>query len=484
MKANIKALIVLFIALVLNACESFIEGFEQDPNNPSDAPAEKMIEGIMLADMFVHTGDLNRLVGMWMHYFTGMDRQYVTLDNWAGSVAADFDNAWGIFYGGVIAQSRIVQDKCTVSNNIRLRGVAKILEAHALGTVTQLWGDVPNTQANKPNEYPNPAYDGQLTIYAYLQELLDEAITDLTGPGSIPNDLFLGGNAVRWSKFAHSLKARYYLHTEDWINAKNQANLGILNVSEEVWAPYGDVFGQNFNPYYDFLVYNRPGYMGADNAHCAELLDPYNLSGSGKYRGNAKTNEEARFNWMYLPYFEIYTLGYEPNYLNDFDWGYVDGKFGKRFPIFTAGETLLIIAESEIRLNNTNSAISAYNNYRAYLRGGGGGFHEYVTQLGYGFRYDDYVLADFEPGGMVNHGQPTAADAILYEIIEERYVALCGELEAFNDWRRTNNLINIPIKGSNPTYPRRLLYPQVEVNSNTSVPQPLPDFYTPTPVHQ
>lgn len=485
MRHNIwKFIIVTFVALSLNACESFIEGFEQDPNNPADAPPEKMIEGIMVADMFVHSGDLNRLVGMWMHYFTGMDRQYVTLDNWAGSVSADFDNAWGIFYGGVIAQARIVQEKATDVNNIRLRGVAKVLEAHALGTVTQLWGDVPNTQANNVTQYPNPAYDGQLSVYTYLQNLLSEAITDLSGPGTIPSDIFFGGSASAWTRFARSLKARYYLHTKEWANAITQANSGILTVDQELWAPFGGTFGQDFNPYYDFLVYNRPGYMGADNAYCAELLDPYDLSGSGRYRGNAKTNEEARFNWMYLPYYEIYTQGYEPNYLNDFDWGEPNGKFGKQFPLFTAGETLLIIAESYIRQGDVLNAITAYNNYRSYLRNGGGGFHEYAVVYGLGVQYDDYVLADFAPGGMVNHGQPTAADAILYEIIEERYVAFCGELEAFSDWRRTDNLLGIPIKGGNPSFPERLLYPQVEINSNTSVPRPIPDFYVPTAVNQ
>jgi hypothetical protein len=273
------------------------------------------------------------------------------------------------------------------------------------------------------------------------------------------------------------------VHTSDFASAEAEAALGITTVAEELWAPFGETFGASFNPYYDFMVYNRSGYMGADEAHGAELLDPYDLSGSGLSRSNAKTNEEARFNWNYLPYYEIYASGYEPNYLNDFDWGEPNGKFGKEFPMFTAGESLLIMAEARIRANDAPGAIAAYNTYRDYLVNGGGGFHDIADVYNYAFQYDPYVLADFEAGGMVNHGQATAADAILFEIMEERYVSMVGELEAFADWRRSDNLIGAPIKFGT-SIPERLLYPQVEINTNKSTPNPLPDFSTPTPVNQ
>jgi starch-binding outer membrane protein, SusD/RagB family len=500
MKNLLKYLLMMLLTWNLSSCESFIEGFERDPNNPDDAPSNKMIQGIMVADMFVHAGDLNRLTGMWMHHFTGMDRQYVAIDNWSGSQAADYDNTWGNFYSGVIAQARIAQDKATVENKIKIRGVAKVLEAHALGTVTALWGDVPNTEANNIKEFPNPSYDGQLSVYTYLQTLLTSAIADLGGAGSIPavEDIFYGGVASNWIKLAHSLKARYFLHTGAYVSAETEAALGITDVEDELWAPFGDTFGANFNPYYDFMVYNRAGYMGADLAHAAELLDPDDNSGSGKYRGNDKTNEEARFNYTYLPYFEYYSSGYEPNYLNDFDWGAPNGKFGKEFPLLTAGESLLIIAEARIRQGDASGAISAYNNYRAYLRDGGNfrRFVEGVEECGGNtgapdycyfplltIKYDDYELADFETDGMVRHGRSSTTDAILYEILEERYVYFVGELEGFNDWRRTNNLIGVPIK-TGSQIPERLLYPQVEVNSNKNIPTPIPGFFVPTAVNQ
>ena len=60
-------------------------------------------------------------------------------------------------------------------------------------------------------------------------------------------------------------------------------------------------------------------------------------------------------------------------------------------------------------------------------------------------------------------------------------MSLNGQLEVWNDLRRTKNLIGVPIKaGANATtIPQRLPYPQSEINSNDNVPSN-EDIYTPT----
>src|SRR5207244_13484822 len=60
--------------------------------------------------------------------------------------------------------------------------------------------------------------DTRFTILAAIQTLLDDAIVDLhsgagTGPGT--SDLALSGDTAKWSRVAHTLKARYYMHTAE-----------------------------------------------------------------------------------------------------------------------------------------------------------------------------------------------------------------------------------------------------------------------------
>jgi len=73
-------------------------------------------------------------------------------------------------------------------------------------------------------------------------------------------------------------------------------------------------------------------------------------------------------------------------------------------------------------------------------------------------------------------------DVLLKEILLEKYKALYGTIEAFNDMRRTHNLIGIPLK-SGTQYPERFLYPQEEINSNTSTPSGK-TLFTKTEVNQ
>lgn len=81
----------------------------------------------------------------------------------------------------------------------------------------------------------------------------------------------------------------------------------------------------------------------------------------------------------------------------------------------------------------------------------------------------------------------TADQALLREILEERYVNFVGQIEGFNDMRRTQNetLVRVPVAPNNGTQlPQRFLYPQSEIDRNTSVPSPIPGLYVRTPANQ
>lgn len=81
----------------------------------------------------------------------------------------------------------------------------------------------------------------------------------------------------------------------------------------------------------------------------------------------------------------------------------------------------------------------------------------------------------------------TADQALLREILEERYVSFFGQIEGFNDMRRTQNetLVRVPIlPNTGSQLPQRFLYPQSEIDRNTSTPSPIPGLSVRTPVNQ
>jgi len=75
----------------------------------------------------------------------------------------------------------------------------------------------------------------------------------------------------------------------------------------------------------------------------------------------------------------------------------------------------------------------------------------------------------------------------LREILEERYVSFFGQIEGFNDMRRTQTetLVRVPVAPNAGTeLPQRFLYPQSEIDRNASTPSPIPGLFARTPANQ
>ncbi|MBY0425569.1 MAG: SusD/RagB family nutrient-binding outer membrane lipoprotein, partial [Cytophagales bacterium] len=108
-------------------------------------------------------------------------------------------------------------ERAEKEKKVYYRGIAKILMAASLGLTSSIYGDIPYSQAFQPEKYVFPVFDSQDQIYTQIQQLLDDAITDLTSanggkrPGA--DDIMFNGDLGRWVKTAYGLKARYYLHT-------------------------------------------------------------------------------------------------------------------------------------------------------------------------------------------------------------------------------------------------------------------------------
>jgi hypothetical protein len=430
---------------------------------------------------------------MWTSQFTGTDRQYVTLNNYT-STAPDYDNAWGNIYAGALKAFRIAQEKANVVNNKRALALAQILEAHTMVTTAAVFGDIPYSQANDLVDFPNPAFDKQLDVYNATLSLLNTALANIDAAAAgtaYDGDFFFSGTAGDddiWRAVANTVKAKIYLHLGQYQNAMDAAGKGILDASMDVVAPHGEIYLSNFNIYYSFMVYDRPGYLGATDALAPRMLDPA-LKGEPESKFNAKTDETDRFNYSYITD-ENYVAGYEPNYYSEYDWGIPDGYFGTEtgFPLITYRENQLILAEASLRVAGISAGLDALNNYRSYLDAGGYLNPDYYSGPG---SYLPYDAADFAPGGIENPDGINTADALYREIIQEKYISMLGTIEVFNDMRRKGfgsfaGEQNWQVIGITPNtgaeIPQRFIISQAEINSNTSAPKPTPGLFEKTDI--
>lgn len=458
MRSKIYLLIIAGVALIPMGCTKYVEGINVDPNNPADAPIEAVLNAAFTGTILTYEGEQARLGALWSRQFTGADRQYSGFENYI-ITAGDFN--WDRNY--LIAKNAdIVIEKAAATNNQLAAAIARILKAHTIGMTASLWGDIPNTQALQFPTVDDPQFDEQAAVYADVLHLLDEAIDELsTEPEDAAvagKDFYFQGDALAWQRVAHTLKARFLLHTGDYASALNEAAEGILQSSDDWLIPHaGGSYLQDLNIYNSFGTQDREGYMTASNAVLPTWLDP----AAAAYRGNSKTDETDRFDFLFTGTAGNYDLNYE-------------GMWAETavFPLATAVETHLIMAESAWRQGSMAQALEELNAARNILAG----------QFP-GGRYDSYVLADFAPGGMAAITGKSADEALLYEILEEKYVSLVGEAEVFNDVRRTDNLLQLPpTSGSN--LPQRFLIPQTEIDANSQVPNPIPGIFEPTALNR
>ncbi len=471
MRNYIKSLI-LILCVGFVSCESIVDGINDSPNklDPETLEGRLFLTGALLANTVAQGGHLNRISAMYSGQLIGFTSLYSNIYGYSLS-SAESIGAWSRIYVGTIPNVRKIVD---VSNGDNLlSGIAKVVEAHAIGTAASLFGDVPYSQAVNP-DIPDPAFDDQVSVLNAAIGLLDQGIADLNNSTSrsVTEDIHFGGNKDKWLGVANTLKARYYMHLKDYANAYAAAQNGISSSDGTMsYIPRGDANRAegDKNLFWTILEGSRTGDIGTGDSYLMQLLD----SGSGVYRGNAKTDETARFGY--------YTVDESGGAAND---GIIE-QFEPQ-PLVSFGENTLILAEAGARTAGFDTGLGHLNEHRAYLRAGGRLNASYIGET---FMYEDYVAADFENGGMENADGIDATRALLREIVEERYVEGFGMYMPFDDARRLRKddadlSVPFPLNVASATaHPERLPYSADEVNTNANAPAE-PGIFAKTAVNQ
>ena len=116
------------------------------------------------------------------------------------------------------------------SENSTYAGVALVMRAFLTATLTDLWGDVPYTEALLGESTGNftPAYDTQEEIYvgaSGILETLQEAIAILENSRDnlpINGDILYQGDIDHWIKLANSLQVRYLVRISKRVDVSSE----------------------------------------------------------------------------------------------------------------------------------------------------------------------------------------------------------------------------------------------------------------------
>jgi hypothetical protein len=213
MKFNRKYIAGLSLATVfaLSSCDKDFEEINMNPNSPEVVSSDLLLPNVMRSTTNEIAGNAWGIGNVVMQYsakiqFTNEDRY-----NW-GPEGDPYNN----FYNSLRDLNNVIEISGAAQQNNYV-GIAKVLKAHLYSFMSDAYGDLPFSEANKAKDGVNyPAFDTQEAIYAGILKDLTEANALLgTTAEEVKGDIFFDGDIMRWKKFANSLRLRILMRLSD-----------------------------------------------------------------------------------------------------------------------------------------------------------------------------------------------------------------------------------------------------------------------------
>lgn len=446
--------------------------------------------------------------------YSGTMMQHVTTLNYSEvfyTYSSDYNGSvWDCMYAGERGPIRDIQivlnawkDKPGYENDYQ---IARIMKAYLFHRVTDLYGDIPYTEAAAKIDFPR--YDKQKDIYADLLKELDEAQAALQGTSSMlkGQDFYYKGNIGQWKKFANSLMLRIAMRmskvnpaeAEKWVR-KSVENGLFESIADNaiLYHTDGDPTNDSAESYGKIYSYRDAGRFFLSDYFVNMLKDSNdprlaligvvcesdpteNCTSKDYVLGNPDPAKQVGMPVGYdlnegawdisnapgFPGKDKYTTYYST--INRYTFS------SPKAPsmVLTYAENQLLLAEAAYRnwlngLPGTKTAEEYYNEgvkaamkqFVAYTEGEAL-YKKYLTDEA----IDTYLLEN-----------PFDVSKALEQINTQYYITtFCDEYETFANWRRSGYPILTPVdKGypncvTNGTIPRRFTYPIAESSSNTA----------------
>ncbi len=392
---------------------------------------------------------------------------------------------------------QLTKDRPAAAN---LTNIATIMQVLALSSITDVYGDIPYTEALKAKQgITLPAYDTQESIYTSMLTRLETATAALNPSLAGPtNDAFTyKGNVASWKRFGYSLMLKLAMRLTKVAPATAKT------YAEKAAA--GGVFTSVSDDAY-VLADDANGYTNGNGAALATAADVYQVRWSKTLIDYLQATNDPRLTRIA----EVPAAGFAANNSvtagnstasaqiglpngYDLNGGATDISRSPGYPgstgtgadvtpigrysrptaafrnrsapqfILTYAETELLLAEAATRgFTVTGSAATHYKN--AVSAG--------IQSLG---KFGSALVIDAATADAYAAANPLTTANPLKQI-NEQYWATTGILQNFNEawhnWRRSGFPVLTPVNYtgsfSNGTIPRRQPYPTGEATLNTA----------------
>lgn len=238
---NIKS-ILLITAVIVTAtgCKKLLD-INEDPNNPGieNATPEVLFPAAVMSTAGSVGGQLAVAGGIWSEYWTQSSNssQFRDIDAYnLNSTSEVVTDPYEEMYSGALNDYQLIISKAVERQDWRYNLMGTVMKAYTYQVLTDLYDQVPYTEALKGAANLNPKFDDGYSIYVSLIAEIDSALAKDYKSAAFSGaqksgDFVLSGNLDNWEKFANTLKLKMYLRMVNTKPAESEAGIKALFVA-------------------------------------------------------------------------------------------------------------------------------------------------------------------------------------------------------------------------------------------------------------
>lgn len=336
MKNKLYIIALSSLLIGTTSCNDYLD-INESPDRiaVSNLTPNFVFPGAVTNSYYVQARRLNLFSGVMMNNVAGNSYSIGTpfLDEYAPNVTTAFyADIWDQLFRSVGNFQFVIDYGDPANQYAQYKAMAKIMKAYYVQTLTDLWGDMPYSEAFKRELNLTPKYDKGEDIYKASIADIESAIQLIDGKqGTNPAnaDVVFKGDMTSWKAFANTLKLRYLVRmsnvTGDLATYRDQKlatlqSASFITADVNVNPGYSQSSDAQQNPWMNYYIYSSAGAQPQNytlvvpSEHIAIALN-----GNAVHRAGLATTQDSR---------DVY---------QKFN-GIIDGRRGRIFTLVTTAD--------------------------------------------------------------------------------------------------------------------------------------------------
>jgi hypothetical protein len=453
-KLNIYFIIITFLTVI--ACTDDFQEINTNPNAPVDIQPELVLRQVIYdyGEQMSYEGFVaGNLLGQYMTAidFNLFDRHGLKNPQLGG-------NPWSIIYKNLLDNEQLLKIAQSSETFAVYEGPALILKAYMTAALTDMFGNVPYSEAlNGLEGNVTPKFDEQEAIYLGENGILDNlkngiaAIENYQGNLALSGDILFEGNLNHWIQFANSLRIKSLMRISDRVDIQDEL--------QSIYAESNYIKSNAENATFDFTD-GRP-----NNFRMATLREgDYNLFIMSKTMQEIlEKYEEPKANVLFRP---AANSGEFAGLRNGPDASQISisvADYSLSGSIFRSNTSLL---DANFMTAWETNFLLAEAAHKGFISADAKTLYETAVTQAFEYWHTE-IPADFLSEGNAAFGEN--GNDPLQQIIEQKWLAnIINGYEGWVEWKRTGfpELKSVTASLNNGLIPVRMPYPSSEVTLN------------------